>query len=223
MSNFANEANVTLYNTFVTTFKSKIVNDGFDPDIFKHAIVLQSKRHATHSSKTFFFAPANKDKLAEIEAFINEKYMASQIGAIRDQIWKNKNAIGLTPKDKIPAMYFEVIGGKGTKLANIDQVDVQADGIYNKMTGDNKIPFKQVQEVNKVCKIEFNTATSLDLTTLVDGIREKLCCINIKMDGKNAHLCAQNSERCQHYANKIVKTAVTKCNGFKDAVEKFKA
>jgi len=144
------------------------------------------------------FAPANKDKLAEIEAFINEKYMASQIGAIRDKIWKNVNAIGLTPKDKIPAMYFEVIGGKGTKLANISEVDVQADGIYNKMTGDNKIPFKQVQDQNRVCKIEFNKATSLDLTTLVDGIREKLCCINITMDGKNAHLCAQNSERCQH-------------------------
>lgn len=198
MSNFSSEANVTEYNTFVTTFKSKIVNDGFDPEIFKHAVILQSKRHATHSSKTFMFAPANKDKLAEIEAFISEKYMAAQLGVLRDQIWKNKNAIGLTPKDQIPALYFEVIGGKGSKLATL-VVDVHADGIYDKNSGENKIPFSQVQEQNKVCKIAFNTtANPTDLTTLVDGIRDKECCINITMDGKAAHLCAQNSERCQH-------------------------
>jgi hypothetical protein len=50
------------------------------------------------------FAPANKDKMTEIEAFISEKYLGAQVGTIRDQIWLNKNAIGLTPKDKIPAM-----------------------------------------------------------------------------------------------------------------------
>jgi len=47
--------------------------ENFDPDIYETAIIIQSKRHATHTSKTFMFAPANKDKLAEIESFINEK------------------------------------------------------------------------------------------------------------------------------------------------------
>lgn len=221
MSKFSSQANVALYATAMTDFLSKLTNENFDPAVFKDAVILQSKRHATHTSKSFIFAPANKDKLAEIEAFINEKYMAGQVGALRDQIWLNKNAIGLTPKDQIPAMYFEVVGGKAAKLETIE-VDVSADGIYNKLTGDNKIPFKHVQEQNMVCKIEFNTATSSpDLTTLVDGIRDKLCCVNITMDGKAAHLCAQNTERCQHYANKIVLTAVQKCNGFKDAVARL--
>jgi len=222
MAKFASEAHVTAYSTTITDYLSKLTNENFDPAIFKDAIILQSKRHATHTSKSFIFAPANKDKLSEIEAFISEKYMAGQIGAIRDQIWLNKNAIGLTPKDKIPAMYFEIVGGKASKLETIE-VDVSADGIYNKLTGDNKVPFKHVQDQNKVCKIEFNTAASSpDLTTLVDGIRDKLCCVNITMDGKATHICAQNTERCQHYTNKIVLTAVQKCNGYKDAVERIK-
>jgi len=74
-----------------------------------------------------------------------------------------------------------------------------------------------------ICKIEFNLATSVpDLTTLVDGIRDKLCCINIKMDGYAAHICTMNTERCTHYTNKIVLTAVQKCNGFKDAIVRIK-
>ena len=73
-----------------------------------------------------------------------------------------------------------------------------------------------------VCKIEFKKDASMpDLTMLVDGIRDKLCCVNITMDWKAALLCAQNTERCQHYANKIVLTAVQKCNGFKDAVARI--
>jgi len=74
------------------------------------------------------FAPANKDKMTEIEAFISEKYLGAQVGTIRDQIWLNKNAIGLTSKDKIPALYFEIIGGKSSKLETIE-VDIHADGI----------------------------------------------------------------------------------------------
>jgi len=83
------------------------------------------------------------------------------------------------------------------------------------------VPFQSVQEQNAVCKIEFNTlANTTDLTTLVDGIKDKLCCINITMEGKVAHLCIQNAQRCQHFTNKVVKTGIEKCNGFKDAVKR---
>jgi len=69
--------------------------------------------------------------------------------------------------------------------------------------------------------MEFNTlANTTDLTSLVDGIKDKLCCINITMEGKVAHLCIQNTQRCQHFTNKVVKTAVQKCNGFKEAVKR---
>jgi hypothetical protein len=169
----------------VTTFKASIRNEKLNPKLFDVAFVLQEHNNSTHTSKTYLMSVTDVTKTKEVLSFINEKFILSQTGSIRENIWNKKQAPELDDEKYPEAVFFKT---KNSVVSNIvkDAVNITNWGVKQKNSGTIFFEYAEVQDNKGNCDIEFNT--TIDFSTSINNVKGT-CCININTSSQ-LHICS---------------------------------
>lgn len=124
-------------------------------------------------------------KTKEVLSFINEKFILSQTGSIRENIWNKKQAPELDDEKYPEAVFFKT---KNSVVSNIvkDAVNITNWGVKQKNSGTIFFEYAEVQDNKGNCDIEFNT--TIDFSTSINNVKGT-CCININTSSQ-LHICS---------------------------------